>query len=52
MAARFPKKYSERNKVELTGADGGAVQIENTHTLGQEILDEILGSLQKSNLED
>jgi len=52
MAARFPKKYSERNKVELTGADGGAVQIENTHTLGQEILNEILGSLQKSNLED
>jgi len=52
MAARFPRKYSERNKVELTGADGGAVQIENNHTLGQEILNEILGSLQKSSQED
>jgi hypothetical protein len=52
MAARFPRKYSERNKVELTGADGGAVQIENTHTLGQEILNEILGSLQNSNKDD
>ena len=52
LAARFPNKYSERNKVELTGADGGAVQIENSHTLGQEILNEILGSLQKSSQED
>jgi hypothetical protein len=51
MAARFPRKYSERNKVELTGTDGGPVQIENTHSLGQEILSEILGSLQSANKE-
>jgi hypothetical protein len=27
MPARFPKDYSDRSKVELTGANGGAVEV-------------------------
>jgi len=48
MAARFPAKYSERSKVELTGQDGGAVKVDATvsHSLGQEILNELLSSMQ------
>ncbi len=30
MAARFPDDYRESNKVELTGKDGGALQIDET----------------------
>jgi hypothetical protein len=33
MAARFPKNYSERIKQELTGADGGAVEIDSNITI-------------------
>jgi len=46
MAARFPSKYSERNKVELTGADGGAVKVESTHSIAQEILTDLLSDMQ------
>ena len=46
MAARFPAKYSERNKVELTGADGGAVKVESTHSIAQEILNDLLSDMQ------
>jgi len=46
MAARFPAKYSERNKVELTGANGGAVQVSTTHSVAQEILTDLLNDLQ------
>jgi hypothetical protein len=46
MAARFPAKYSERNKVELTGADGGAVKVESTHSIAQEILTDLLSDMQ------
>jgi len=31
MAARFPKKYSERSKVELSGKDGDKIQMEIDH---------------------
>jgi hypothetical protein len=33
MAARFPKNYSERIKQELTGANGGAVEIDSNITI-------------------
>ena len=46
MAARFPAKYSERNKVELTGANGAPIQLETHASLGTEILNDILLSLQ------
>ena len=47
MAARFPAKYSERNKVELSGGEN-PIQVQSTHTLGQEILSEVLASIQAS----
>ena len=46
MAARFPHKYSERNKIELTGANGGAVKLETSHSIAQEILKDIQSDLQ------
>ena len=46
MAARFPAKYSERNKIELTGANGGAVKLETSHSIAQEILKDIQSDLQ------
>jgi hypothetical protein len=49
MAARFPAKYSERNKVELTGADGGAVKVESSHSIAKEILTDVLAGLQPSS---
>jgi transposase len=49
MSCRFPHKYSERNKIELTGADGGAIQVQNTHSIAQEILKEIQSDLQITN---
>ena len=52
MAARFPSKYSERNKVELSGENGGAIQIEHSNSIGEEILSEILSSLQGTESEE
>jgi hypothetical protein len=46
MAARFPAKYSERSKVELSGVDGAPIQLETHASLGTEILNDILLSLQ------
>jgi hypothetical protein len=46
MAARFPAKYSERSKVELSGVDGAPIQLEAHASLGAEILNDILLSLQ------
>jgi hypothetical protein len=46
MAARFPAKYSERSKVELSGVDGAPIQLEAHASLGTEILNDILLSLQ------
>lgn len=43
MAARFPKKYSDRSKVELTGKDGGAVEIDHIN----HALEDLLGTLEK-----
>ena len=52
MAARFPSKYSERNKVELSGDGGGAIQIEHSNSIGEEILAELLASIQGSKSDD
>jgi len=52
MAARFPAKYSERSKVELTGADGAPIQLETHASIGQEILSDILLSLQDPKVVD
>jgi hypothetical protein len=46
MAARFPQKYSERNKIELTGNNGGAIQVQTSHSIAQEILNDIQNDLQ------
>lgn len=49
MAARFPQKYSERNKIELTGNNGGAIQVQSMHSVAQEILAELQNDLQITN---
>jgi transposase len=49
MAARFPHKYSERNKIELTGNNGGAIQVQSMHSIAQEILTDLQNDLQLTN---
>ena len=39
MAARFPETYSERNKVELTGKDGKAMEIDHFNSALEGLLD-------------
>jgi hypothetical protein len=43
MAARFPDSYSDRNRVELTGKDGGAVEVDHYN----EALSEVLALMEK-----
>jgi hypothetical protein len=49
MAARFPHKYSDRSKLELTGNNGGAIQVQSMHSVAQEILAELQTDLQITN---
>jgi hypothetical protein len=39
MAARFPESYSDRSKVELTGKDGGALEIDHFNSALEGLLD-------------
>jgi len=38
MAARFPKKYSERVRQEITGKDGGALEVDHYNAALEELL--------------
>ena len=42
MAARFPEQYRENSKVEVTGKDGGAIEVDHTHDFTGELLNELL----------
>lgn len=46
IAARFPAKYRENAKLELTGKDGGPVQLDIVHDFSQGLLDELVGTRQ------
>jgi hypothetical protein len=43
MAARFPDSYSDRNRLELTGKDGGAVEVDHFN----EALSDVLALMEK-----
>jgi hypothetical protein len=47
MAARFPSKYRENSKVEVSGKDGGAIEVDMIHDFGKHLMDELLASRQK-----
>lgn len=42
MSARFPATYSERSKVEVTGKDGGPVEVDHVHDFSKALLDDLL----------
>jgi len=42
MAARFPAKYRENSKVEVTGKDDKAIQVDVVHDFAQELMNDLL----------
>ena len=48
MAARFPAKYRENNKVELTGKNDGPVQVDHVHDFAQSLMNDLLSLKQKN----
>jgi hypothetical protein len=46
MAARFPGEYSERAKVEVTGKDGGPIEMDHVHDFSQTLLNDLLSMRQ------
>lgn len=46
MSARFPAKYSDRTKVEVTGKDGGAIEVDHVHDFSKALLDDLLNTRQ------
>lgn len=49
MAARFPNEYRENNKVELTGANNGPVQVDVVHDLALDLVSDLLAMRQKES---
>jgi hypothetical protein len=47
MAARFPSKYRENSKVEVTGKDDKAIQVDVVHDFAQSLMDDLLSIRQK-----
>jgi len=46
MAARFPNEYRENSKVEVTGKDDGAIQVDVVHDFAQELMQDLLATRQ------
>lgn len=46
IAARFPAKYRENAKLELTGNNGGPIQLDIVHDFSQSLLDDLAGTRQ------
>jgi hypothetical protein len=46
MAARFPAKYRENSKVEVTGKDDKPIQVDVLHDFSQSIVDDLLAARQ------
>lgn len=49
MSARFPNEYRENNKVEVTGANNGPVQIDVVHDIALDLVTDLLALRQKEN---
>ena len=46
MAARFPKKWRDNSKMEVTGKNDGAIQVDVVHDFAQGLLDDLLATRQ------
>lgn len=46
MSARFPRDYSDRSKLEVTGKDGGAIEVDHVHDFSKALLDDLLDTRQ------
>ena len=49
MAARFPHKYRENSKLEVTGKNDGAIQVDMVHDFAEELMNEILSARQNDS---
>lgn len=50
MSARFPKKYRENTKVEVTGKEGKPIEVDVVHDFAQDLVNDLL-SLRQSDAE-
>lgn len=46
MAARFPKKWRDNSKMEVTGKNDGAIQVDVVHDFAQGLLEDLLATRQ------
>lgn len=46
MAARFPKKYRENSKIEVTGKDEKPIQVDVIHDFSQSLVEDLLAARQ------
>lgn len=51
MAARFPKKYRENSKIEVTGKDDKPIQIDVIHDFSQSLVEDLLAARQDDKSE-
>jgi len=52
LAARFPQKYRENTKVEVTGKNDGAIQVDVVHDFAQELMNDLLSTRQAGDKSD
>ena len=52
LAARFPQKYRENTKVEVTGKNDGAIQVDVVHDFAQELMNDLLATRQAGDKSD
>jgi hypothetical protein len=52
LAARFPQKYRENSKVEVTGKNDGAIQVDVVHDFAQELMNDLLSTRQAGDKSD
>lgn len=46
VAARFPNKYRENNKLEVTGRNDGPIQIDHVHDFAEQLMNDLLAMRQ------
>jgi transposase-like protein len=46
MAARFPAEYRENSKVEVTGKNDGAIEVDVVHDFAQSLVTDLLAARQ------
>lgn len=46
MSARFPHEYRDNSRVEVTGRNGGAIEVDVVHDFAQDLMQELLDARQ------